>query len=63
MPGEVLPVDPAAFAGYRSSYRCLAWWFSREGTVLPDDLCGDDRPEQTARLYDDLRAWLAGGRG
>lgn len=61
LPNTRLPVDPAELFAHRPSYRALAWYFERRGTPLPDDLPGEDRPEQVAVLYDAERAWLAGG--
>ncbi len=60
VPGKTLNLDPAAFAGYRSSYRCLAWYLSQGGADISPDLPGDDRPAATADLYTAERAWLDG---
>jgi hypothetical protein len=60
VPGTELPIDPAELAGYRPSYRCLAWYFAQRGTPLRNNLLGDDRPEPVARHYAAQRAWLAG---
>lgn len=60
LPGDHLPVDPAIFCRYRSSYACLAWYFDRLGSPLSDDLPGDDRPECTRQIYIAERAWLDG---
>ena len=60
LPGQVLPVRADELTRFRPAYRCLAWWFRTQGTPLPEDLYGDDRPEPLASLYDDLRGWLRG---
>lgn len=57
VPGTRLDLDPQEFAGFRQSYRCLAWYQSRLGIDLRSDLLGDDRPEDVARQYE--AAWLA----
>jgi hypothetical protein len=61
VPGVTLALDPTAFAAHRPSYRCLAWYFARLGTPLPDDLLGDDRPEPVAALYAEEHLWLKSG--
>lgn len=60
VPGTYLSIDPADLDGYRSSYRCLAWYFHQLGTPLSPDLLGDDRPQDVARHYATEKAWLAG---
>ncbi len=59
VPGTRLDVDPQELAGYRPSYRCLAWYQARLGIDLRSDLLGDDRPEAVARQYEAEAAWLA----
>lgn len=59
IPGLPLNLDPAAFTRFRPSYRCLAWYFDQQGTPLPDDLLGDDRPEPVADEYLQEHRWLA----
>ena len=59
VPGTRLGVDPQELAGYRPSYRCLAWYQARLGIDLRSDLLGDDRPEDVARQYEAETAWLA----
>ena len=61
VPATRLAIDPATLDGYRSSYRCLAWYFERRGAPLPDDLLGDDRPDAVARQYAAEHEWLSGG--
>jgi len=60
VPGTNLDLDPATFAGYRPSYRCLAWHLSRDGSKISPDLPGDDRPASAADLYAAEQAWLYG---
>ena len=60
VPATTLDLDPHAFARYRSSYRCLAWYLNRDGSEISPDLPGDDRPAATADLYAAERAWLGG---
>lgn len=60
VPGDTLDLDAATFDGLRPSYRCLAWYFAEQGTPLPDDLLGDDRPDRAARHYDQEHRWLSG---
>lgn len=59
VPGQAVPTTAAEFSRYRPSYRCLAWYFDRQGSPLSDDLLGDDRPEEVARHYAQERDWLA----
>lgn len=60
VPGTQLTIDPAEFAAFRPSYRCLAWRESRLGRPLRSDLLGDDQPEPVARQYEAEAAWLSG---
>lgn len=46
------------FAGYRPSYRCLAWYLGQRGLQLRPHLLGDDQPEAVARQYQSDTAWL-----
>ncbi|WNM31669.1 nuclear transport factor 2 family protein [Streptomyces sp. Li-HN-5-11] len=62
IPGTRLEVDPGEFAGYRPSYRCLAWHLSRQGLRARPDLLGDDQPETVARQYEADTAWLTAPR-
>jgi hypothetical protein len=61
IPGTTLELDPAEFAHFRPSYRCLAWYQRGLGLELRTDLLGDDRPEQVTRQYEAEAAWLAEG--
>lgn len=56
--GATLNFDPNTFTGLRSSYRNLAWYFAKQGTPLPDDLLGDDKPTLVAAQYRHDLAWL-----
>ncbi len=58
VPGTTLDLDPAVFAAYRPSYRCLAWYLSQTGTDIRSDLLGDDQPDSVARQYQAENAWL-----
>ena len=58
VPGTRLDVDPQELAGYRPSYRCLAWYQSRLGFHVRSDLLGDDQPEAVARQYEAEATWL-----
>ncbi len=62
VPGTRLELDPQEFAGYRSSYRCLAWYLNQKGYHVGADLLGDDRPEGAAHQYEAEAAWLAEAR-
>lgn len=59
VPGTRLGVDPQEFAGYRSSYRCLAWYLNRLGLPPRFDLLGDDQPEAVTHEYEAEASWLA----
>jgi hypothetical protein len=61
VPGTDLRLAPAAFAEFRPSYRCLAWYLRRLGVALRTDLLGEDRPEPVAQHYAAQAAWLADG--
>lgn len=58
VPGTTLPLDPAAFAALRPSYRCLAWYLGQSGSDVGPDLLGDDAPDAVAHHYQAERAWL-----
>lgn len=59
LPATQLPVDPDELRDHRASFRCLAWYFARDGIRLADDTLGDDRPDAVAMHYAAERAWLA----
>ena len=58
LPGARLAVDAAQLAGYRSSYRFLAWYLNRKGYTVGDHHLGDDRPEAVTEQYQAEHAWL-----
>lgn len=58
LPGTTLDIDPAALAGFRPSYRCLAWYLSGIGADVGSDLLGDDQPDAVAHHYQSEIAWL-----
>ncbi|MFH8471064.1 hypothetical protein [Streptomyces sp. NPDC017991] len=43
---------------YRTPYRFLTCLLERRGYGITDDLYGDDRPDEVARLYRDVHVWL-----
>ena len=69
--GTIAPVDPAATipidwaevtaATPRTSYQLHAWAMSRRGYSIPDDLLGDDAPEQLRAFYAAEDHWLETG--
>lgn len=60
VPGATLDLAADTFRDFRPSYRCLGWYFAEQGTPLPEDLLGDDRPADVARLYEQEHLWLSG---
>jgi len=56
VPGTTLDLDPATFAAFRPSYRCLAWYLGQTGDDVRLDLLGDDDPHAVARHYQADRA-------
>jgi hypothetical protein len=60
VPGADLAVTPEDVAGFRHSYRFLAYSRSLDGDLLNPDLYGTDRPEAVDALYDDTFAWMNG---
>ena len=59
IPGTTLDLDSEAFASYRPSYRCLAWYLNQFGSQIASDLPGDDRPATAAAVYAADQAWLS----
>jgi hypothetical protein len=57
VPGQVVRIDPSELEGSRSPYRLLAWKLRAAGYDVPEDLPGDDRPEDVARAYAEAFAW------
>jgi hypothetical protein len=62
-PADSVPVDWAevAAATPRTSYQLHAWAISRRGYSVPDDLLGDDRPQQVRDFYAAENKWLLEG--
>jgi SnoaL-like protein len=57
-----IPLDAAALANLRPSYRMGAYVFGERGYTINQQLSGDDRPEQVAALYRDAFHWAGLGR-
>jgi SnoaL-like domain len=59
-PHDAVPVDWAEVtaATPRTSYQLHAWAISRRGYAVPDDLLGDDEPQQLRKFYAAEEAWL-----
>lgn len=56
--GTSIDIRPEDLAGFRKSYRFLAFHISLRGATPRDDLFGDDQPGPAAALYDATFAWL-----
>jgi hypothetical protein len=61
-PAEPLPVDWAAIARYRPSYRFLSFVQESRGTRVNPNLYGDDRPEDLLAFHEREHQWLCEGR-
>lgn len=59
-PSDVMPIDWAAIASLRPSYRFLAYVQSLRGVDVNPNLLGDDRPEELAEFHAGEERWLAG---
>jgi SnoaL-like domain len=59
-PYDKVPIDWAEVtaATPRASYQLHAWAISRRGYAVPDDLLGDDEPQQLREFYAAEEAWL-----
>ncbi len=57
IPGQSIVIDPAALAGFRTSYRMLSYVLTLQGYRVNNELPGEDRPEQMAALYRELYGW------
>src|SRR5512139_223472 len=57
IPGETVPVSAAEVAGYRRSYRFLAFVLAQGGFPVRDDLAGEDRPEAVEALCREIYGW------
>ncbi len=58
VPGTKLDIDPERFSSFRTSYRCLSYHISLRGLQPPPDLYGDDQPERSQGLYNEIFGWL-----
>lgn len=63
VPGTQLKLNPQVFAGFRPSYRCLAWYLAQKGYAARPDLLGEDQPEAVARQHEAEAAWLTEASG
>ncbi|MDQ1040173.1 hypothetical protein QFZ75_006589 [Streptomyces sp. V3I8] len=62
--GTEFRLDMDEVSEYRTPYRFLTYLLERRGYGIADDLYGDDRPDEVARLYQDARVRLgSSGRG
>ncbi|WP_420309196.1 nuclear transport factor 2 family protein [Streptomyces sp. YS-B37] len=59
LPGARIRVDAREVERYRAPYRFLAYVLERRGYPIGDDLFGDDRPGEVARLYENAHRWLS----
>ena len=57
VPGETIAVDPSLLAGFRRSYRLLAYCLGLSGFPVRDDLAGFDRPDLVATLIGEIYGW------
>lgn len=60
-PSDVMPIDWAAIASLRPSYRFLAYVQSLRGVDVNPNLLGDDRPEELAEFHAGEERWLSAG--
>ncbi|MFE6484015.1 nuclear transport factor 2 family protein [Streptomyces sp. NPDC057757] len=58
IPGSTVRVDEEELRKYRVPYRFLAYVLGRRGYGVGDDLYGDDRPDEVARVYAEAHHWL-----
>ncbi len=58
IPGAALAIDLDAIKLLRKPYRFLAYHQHLRGGTVPDDLYGEDRPDEVSALYEHLYAWL-----
>ncbi|WP_328609568.1 nuclear transport factor 2 family protein [Amycolatopsis sp. NBC_00345] len=56
--GEQVDIDPAILARFRQPYRYLGYHLYDAGSVVRDDLFGDDRPHEVEALYREAFAWM-----
>ena len=60
-PSDSLPISWDVLTSPRDSYRIWAWAMAERGYTIPDDLLGDDRPDQLKAFYAAEDQWLLGG--
>jgi hypothetical protein len=62
-PADIVPIDWAEVtaATPRTSYQLHAWAIKRRGYSVPDDLLGDDQPQQVRDFYAAENDWLLAG--
>jgi hypothetical protein len=58
IPGRTVTIDPAEVAGFRPSYRNLAWCLMKTGYAVDQDLPGEDRPDTVDKMMNEMNAWL-----
>jgi len=56
--GQTVTIDPAEVAGFRPSYRNLAWCLMKTGYAVDQDLPGEDRPETVDNMMREVNTWL-----
>jgi hypothetical protein len=59
-PSDVLPLDTAALATMRPSYRFLSYIQHKRGVKVNHGLLGDDRPDELAAFHAGEERWIAG---
>ncbi|GAA3289406.1 nuclear transport factor 2 family protein [Streptomyces cinereospinus] len=58
VPGVSLDIDQELLGTFRWSYRHLCYRAALQKMTVPDDLPGDDRPEEAAAFLRSIFAWL-----
>ena len=56
--GQTVNIDPGEMAGFRPSYRNLAWCLMKTGYEVDQNLPGEDRPETVDKIMQEVTAWL-----
>ncbi len=56
--GTDLHINSEDLKGLRHSYRFLAYVRIKAGGTISNDLLGTDRPEDVAKIYDEVEKWL-----